>query len=55
MMTHHDNMSSIDYSAMFKAREDYLMVAESAQLHMYNLQKKTHSVVNIQGGLLFAH
>ena len=28
IMTNHDNMSSIDYSAMFKAKEDYLMVAE---------------------------
>lgn len=40
---------------MFRAKEDYLMISDADSLHMYNVRDRTHSIVNLPGGLLFAY
>lgn len=40
---------------MFKARDDYIYIAEPTQLHVRNLTSNKHFVLPMLGGKLFAH
>lgn len=48
------NSQSIDYEQLFRLREDYIFSCDSHRMYMLNLKRQQQTVVELQGGPLFA-
>ena len=49
------NSQSIDYEQLFRLRDDYIFSCDDKNMYMFNLKRQKQTIVEMGGGMLFAH
>ncbi len=49
------NSQSIDYEQLFRLRDDYIFSCDDKHMYMYNLKRQKQTIVEMEGGPLFAY